>query len=231
MLKPSDLKILLVEKTDYKKVFDYTENNFSKKRYNSDTIKSDWINQERKLNPNFTGILGEWILNSDNDPDLTVEEFLAERPLISDAGDGLAFPFCYPRAITTDGVVFDIKTAGWMARYNFSLSAVNFRALVLKRLNIYGERPIVKNYEQIEAFVFGIFMLEKMQCVFTGWYDKQELFQDAELVEKEFETGNGKVTHEYYAIPHSDLKPFSDLLCRGFKRITSLTMKDKNFNI
>jgi hypothetical protein len=128
-------------------------------------------------------------------------------------------------------VIFDIKTAGWTVKYGFSLSSVNFRALVLKGLDIYGQRPMFKNYNQIEAFVFGIFMSEKMQCAFTGWYDKEELFRDAELVEKEFETGNGKVTHEYYAISHAELKPFPDLLCRGFKRITSLTMKDRNYNI
>ena len=231
MIKPNDLKILLVGQSDYDKIFEYTEKNFSKNRYNSDTLKSTWINPTKTLNPNFTGILGEWILNSDNDQNLEVEQFLGERPLVSDAGDGMAYPFCYPRAITTDGVIFDIKTGGWTAKYNFSLSATNFRALVLKRLDIHGQRPMVKNYSQIEAFVFGIFMSEKMQCVFTGWYDKEELFRDAELVEKEFDTGNGKVTHEYYAIPHAGLKPFPDLLCRGFKRITSLTMKGRNFNI
>jgi hypothetical protein len=70
MIKPSDLKILSVDKTDYDKIFEYTENNFAKNRYNSDTIKSAWINPTKTLNPNFTGILGEWVLNSDNDPDL-----------------------------------------------------------------------------------------------------------------------------------------------------------------
>jgi hypothetical protein len=130
MIKPNDLKILSVEIEDYDKIFEYTEKNFSKNRYNSDTVKSTWINPGKALNPNFTGILGEWVLNSDNDQNLEVEQFLSERPLVSDAGDGMAYPFCYPRAI-----------------------------------------------------------------------------------------------------PHAGLKPFPNLLCRGFKRITALTMKDRNFNI
>jgi hypothetical protein len=230
MITSNDLKTILLPENDLDKISTYSETNFSRGRYNADTIKATWINTEKKLNPNFTGIVGEWALSSDNEPDLEVDQFLKERPLVSDAGDGMAFPFCYPRMITTDGVIFDIKTGGWTSTYDFSLKTTNFKAFAVNRLNIKGQ-PTTKNYSKIEAFVFGVFLPGKSKCVFTGWYDKEALFREAELVEREFDTPNGKVTHEYFAFPHSQLNPFSDLLCRGFRRITVLTMKDRNYNI
>lgn len=231
MIKPSDLKTIALFKNDLDKISQYVDQHYSKDKFSKDIVNSSWLNTNKPLNPNFTGIVGEWALASDNEPGLSVVEFLGERPImLSDSGDGMAFPFSYPRVVNKKFVIFDIKTGGWNVKYRFSLSTANFRALVLKTLDVLG-RNKEKDYQKIDAFVFGIFIPDKMQCIFTGWYDKEELFRDAELVDKEFEVSDGKVMHRYYAIPHSQLRPISELTCRGFSRITELTMKDKDIKI
>ena len=195
MVNLNDSKVNSFNREDLEKIWEYVKTHYSKDKYSLKTIEENWINPKRP-NPNFTGIVAEKVFFED----IGVDEFLINRPMESDIGDGIAYPNF------ANEIVFDIKGAFWDNTYPFNFFRSNFNAMVMLA-DIYDARE-----KGIDAFVFGIINSEEMKCYYTGWIDRESLVRNGE------ERNIGDFYS--YVIKHSLLEPLASLCSNGYEPIT-----------
>lgn len=190
----------------------YGDSMFERKRI--DAMPSLWPSAKGGFrNPNTTGIKGEWAVTKYFSPDITLEEFLTDRPWrLSDMGDAIIG--------SKDPKVFDYKTrtrAATIADMTTGLGADSYMAEMDAK---FMDDP---KYSYLQAFIFCVNNEANKVVHVMGWMMAKDYFALAERIPR----GNPipQCSRPYdtdeLVLPYRRLKPIEEIFSCQFRPIST----------
>lgn len=217
-IEPRDLVSIFLTPEEIAAITDYGNRMFDKATI--DRMPSQWVTSRglNKKNPNTTGIKGEYAGLKFFAPELTLTEFLTDRPWkMSDMGDAII--------VGKKAKIFDYKTRTRTAPADVLVLDDSYMA---EMDNKFSDR---NKYGYLQAFIFCVNDEKFNRIILMGWMTADEYFDYSQLITK----GNPvpqswrPYSADVRLLPYRRLHPMSDLQHLPYYSITqevTLNMKD-----